>query len=121
MLKISKNKIAITRGDSGYIDIGIINLDDGTEYVLQDGDTVQAQVRTVANTGELLVDSSMENGKIYIDNNGKIVWHIVPDDTRNLDIGTYSYDVQLVTAGEDVFTFIENSPFKVTDEVTWHE
>lgn len=119
MLKISKTKISITRGDSAYIEIGINN-PDGSEYVLQDGDTVQCQVRTVANTGELLVDASFENDKLYIED-GVVVWHLLPEDTHGLDVGTYYYDVQLVTAGGDVFTFIENSIFKVTDEVTWHE
>jgi len=120
MFKISKTKIFITRGDSAYIDIGIMN-SDGSEYEFHDGDTVQAQVRTIANTGDLLVDASLENGKIYIDDNGVITWHISPEDTRDLDVGTYSYDIQLVTATGDVFTFIVASPFKVTDEVTWHE
>lgn len=119
MLKISKTKISITRGDSAYIEIGINN-PDGTEYELQDGDTVQAQVRTVANTGELLIDASIENGKLYIDD-GVITWYLTPEDTRDLNIGKYSYDVQLVTSNGDVFTFIEDSVFNVTNEVTWHE
>lgn len=119
MLKVSKNKVYITRGDSAYFDITITN-PDGSVYALNDGDTVQAQVRTIANTGELLIDASMENGKIYIENNS-IIWHLTPEDTRDLDIGTYYYDIQLVTSANDVFTFIESSPFKITDEVTWHE
>lgn len=120
MLRISKTKISITRGDSAYIEIGIKN-PDGSAYLLQDGDTVQAQVRTVANTGELLVDASIENNKMYVNDDGIVVWHLTPEDTRDLDIGDYSYDIQLVTAGGDVFTFIENSPFRITDEVTWSE
>mgnify|MGYP006916027032 CR=1 FL=1 len=120
LYKISKNKISITRGDSAYLDINIFN-EDGTAYTLHDGDTVQAQVRTEPNIGELLIDASLENGKIYVNDNGAIVWHIFPADTRNLEIGTYSYDVQIVTADGDVFTFIEDSDFRVTNEVTWHE
>lgn len=119
MLKVSKNKVFITRGDSAYLDI-TITTPDGSAYELNDGDTVQAQVRTIANTGELLIDASMDNGKIYVAD-GAVIWHLVPEDTRDLDIGTYYYDVQLVTPAGDVFTFIESSPFKITDEVTWHE
>lgn len=121
MFKVYKNRISITRGDSAYIGIRIMNPATDSDYVLQDGDAIQAQVRTIANTGELLIDASIENGKIYIDDNGVLTWRISPEDTRELDIGTYAYDVQLVTGFGDVFTFIENSPFKVTDEVTWHE
>lgn len=119
MLKISKTKISITRGDSAYIAIGINN-PDGSDYVLHDGETVECQVRTIANTGELLVDASFENGKLYMEN-GAVVWHLTPEDTRNLDIGTYYYDCQLKTPNGDIFTFIESSPFRITDEVTWHE
>lgn len=119
MLRISKTKISITRGDSAYIEIGINN-PDGTDYELQEGDTVQCQVRTMANTGELLIDASIENGKLYFEDD-VLTWHLVPEDTKDLEIGTYYYDIQLVTAAGDVFTFIENSPFKITDEVTYDE
>ena len=120
MLKISKSRISITRGDSAYIEI-FVNNQDGTPYVLEDGDTVQCQIRTRANDGELLVDASLDNGKLYIDESDTIIWHIVPADTRELDIGSYRYDVQLVTGSEDVYTFIENATFNVTDEVTFDE
>ena len=120
MLKISNTKIFITRGDSAYIDINISN-PDGSKYELQDGDSIQCQVRTAANTGMLLINASTDNEKLYVDDDGAVVWHISPEDTRGLDIGTYCYDVQLTTAVGDVFTFIDNSVFKVTDEVTWHE
>lgn len=120
MLKITNTKVFITRGDSAYIDINICNLD-GSQFTLQEGDTIQCQVRTTANTGMLLIDASMENEKLFIDDDGTVVWHISPEDTRGLEVGVYCYDVQLTTAAGDVFTFIENSVFKVTDEVTWHE
>lgn len=120
MLKISKTKISLTRGDSAYITIGIFN-DDKTEYVLNDGDTVQLQVRTAPNVGDLVIDATLDNGKLYFDEEDKLIWHIVPADTNSLSITNYYYDVQLVTSSGDVFTFIENSIFRLTDEDTWYE
>lgn len=122
MLKISKNKISITRGDSAYIEIGITKENEGIEetYVLNEGDDVRLQVRTMANTGDLLIDASLDNGKIYVDGD-TLMWHIVPDDTKSLAIGKYSYDVEIVTSAGDVYTFIEDSPFVVTNEVTRYD
>ena len=120
MLKVSKNTIFLTRGDSAYIDVSIYNLD-RSPYILNDGDTVECQIRTEPNVGRLLVDASIENGRIYVNDDGTIVWHIFPEDTRGLEIGKYSYDVQLVTANGDIFTFIEDADFNITNEVTWHE
>lgn len=121
MLKVAKTTISLTRGDSAYLALNIVNKEDRSPYVLHDGDSIQAQIRTEPNVGKLLVDASLENGKIYIDDNGTLTWHIAPEDTRDLAIGKYSYDVQITTAAGDIFTFITASDFNVTDEVTWHE
>lgn len=111
MLKISGNKISLTRGDSAYITL-TINTDNGI-YNLNDGDEVRVQVRDAPNTGELLFD-----GQIDVMDNGEIVWHILPSQTSELDVKSYYWDAQLETSNGDIFTFITSSPFKLTDEVT---
>lgn len=106
MLKISGNKISLTRGDSAYI---TLHIDD---YELNDGDVVRVQVRDVPNTGELLVEGDVDvSGE-------EIVWHIYPAQTSNLEVKTYYWDAQLETSNGDIFTFIPASPFKLLDEVT---
>ena len=106
MLKISGNKISLTRGDSAYITLSI------DDYELNDGDVVRVQIRDVPNTGELLVEGD-------VDTSGEeIVWHIYPYQTSNLEVKTYYWDAQLETANGDIFTFIPASPFKLLDEVT---
>ncbi len=122
MFTVSNNKISITRGDSAYFEVEIKQLiqEELSDYMLHEGDTVKAQVRTEPNVGDLLIDASLDNGKLYFDD-GTIIWHIIPADTKNLDVGTYWYDVELDTADGDVFTFIKNTTFKVTDEVTKDE
>lgn len=111
MLKISGNKISLTRGDSAYITLNILTKNG--EYDLADGDVVRVQVRDIPNTGELLFDGNIEIGL-----DGEIIWHIYPDQTSDLDVKTYYWDAQLQTANGDIFTFITASPFKLTDEVT---
>ena len=111
MLKISGNKISLTRGDSAYITLSI-NTDNGT-YELNDGDEVRVQVRDFPNTGELLFDGNIEMGL-----DGEIVWHIYPAQTTDLEVKTYYWDAQLETSNGDIFTFIPASPFKLLDEVT---
>lgn len=110
MLKISGNKISLTRGDSAYIAL-TINMND-SEYTLNDGDKVRIQVRNMPNTGELIFE-----GNIEISDN-LIVWHIYPDQTKSLDVTTYYWDAQLETSSGDIFTFIPASTFKLLDEVT---
>ena len=106
MLKISGNKILLTRGDSAYITLTL-------DYELQEGDEVRVQVRDFPNTGELLFEGNIEIG---IDN--EIIWHIYPSQTSNLEVKSYWWDAQLETSNGDVFTFIPASLFKLMDEVT---
>lgn len=42
---------------------------------------------------------------------------IDPEDTKNLNFGTYVYDVELTTKDGIVDTFITPSSFKITEEV----
>lgn len=110
MLKIKGNNISLTRGDSAYITL-TINTDNGT-YLLQDGDEVRVQVRDVPNTGELLFEGIVEKTE------DGVIWHILPEQTSNLDVKTYYWDAQLQTSNGDIFTFIPASAFKLLDEVT---
>ena len=116
MLKIKGSKIALTRGDSAYITLVPIMGDSDEQYELQEGDSVHAQIRTVPNTGDLLVE-----GNILLQEDGTIIWYLRPSDTRNLDIGDYYWDAQLELSNGDIFTFIPSSLFKITDEVTMYE
>lgn len=110
MLKIKGNNISLTRGDSAYITL-TINTDNGT-YSLQNGDEVRVQVRDVPNTGELLFEGIVEQAE------DGVIWHILPEQTSDLDVKTYYWDAQLQTSNGDIFTFIPASAFKLLDEVT---
>lgn len=74
------------------------------------------QVRTrEATVGELLFTGEV------MELNGKTVWHIRPEDTRDLEYGTYKYDVQIEMENGDVKTFIPISDFVVMHESTRKE
>lgn len=102
--------IKITRGDTGVIAINLKNKD-GTEYVMQTGDVLVITVKRSTYVSDVLFqkafDSSMQA-------------KIEPADTAGLSYGTYWYDVQLTTAGGDVFTVVVPHKLEVMPEVTWN-
>ena len=105
----------ITRGDSAY---PTIDSKDGSGQIIDPSElgTARVQVRTAeAGPGELLFTGEVEQ------TDSGTVWHIRPEDTRDLDYGTYKYDVQVELANGDVFTFIPISDFVVMPESTLTE
>ena len=112
MLKLSGTKISLTKGDSAYITINICK-EDGSPYILQEGDEVSIQVRHEPNGGELLF-----NGIITDVSEDKFVWHIRPEDTKDAEIKVYYWDAQIKTIEGDVYTFIPMTTLRLTDEVT---
>lgn len=111
MLKISDTKIYLTRGDSAYITLKIVD-QEGDRYELQEGDVVRCQVRDKANDGQLLFE-----GQIDIVRND-LIWHIRPEDTAGAEVKSYVWDAQIQLSNGDIFTFIAPSVFKLMDEVT---
>ncbi len=120
MLKIKKNNISITRGDSAYITIDIID-GSGNAIIPGDGDVVRCQVRDAVNDGNLLFEGEIIKNVVTQDEEEtvQIIWHIKPQDTRSADMTkSYVYDVQIEFSNGDVFTFIEAASFEIMDEVT---
>ncbi len=102
----------ITRGDSAY---PTLEAKDGSNNVINPSDlgTVRVQVREK----EATAGAVLFTGEV-MDLDGKTVWHIRPEDTRDLEYGTYKYDVQIELENGDVFTFIPISDFVVLHEST---
>ena len=86
MLKISGNKISLTRGDSAYITITPYTGEGPNRqpYELNDGDTIRAQIRTAPNIGEIVAV-----GNILYEEDGTIVWYLQPSDTKDLPVKKY--------------------------------
>lgn len=121
MLKIKKNAIYITRGDSAYITVDIYD-GSGNLIVPEDGDHVRCQVRDEVNDGTLLFEGTVLENPVTDDDGTEhmqIIWYIRPQDTRNADMTkSYVYDMQIEFENGDVFTFIQAARFNILDEVT---
>lgn len=106
MLKITKNKIQLTRGDTAQIKLAVTQ--DGQPYDFEK-DTVVFSVKTSTTTPQYIFQKTVKDGVILIR----------PEDTENLQYGSYKYDVQLTTEAGDVCTIIPPDIFEVMPEVTW--
>ena len=106
MFIITDTTIQITRGDSGYFDITLLNAD-GSTYAMQEGDVLEFTVKKNTKTEEVLIHKTGQNIEI------------LPADTKNLKYGTYTYDVQFTSAVGLVDTVITPSAFIVAEEVTF--
>lgn len=108
MFRIFKNKIFLTRGDSAIFTLSITE-NDGNEYTPQDGDEITFTVKANTETRDILIQKDASSGKIEIQ----------PEDTENLEYGSYVYDVQLKKADGYVDTIITPHEFKLEEEVTF--
>lgn len=115
MLKVSGNKVYLTRGDTGTFQLSVKDADNH-DYDFS-SDTVVFTLKRNCNDAKKLIQKTF-------DENGKI--NFTPDDTKDLDFGNYWYDVQLThVEGEGneavttVDTIIVPSTFVIGAEVNW--
>lgn len=101
---IKGKKIALTRGDTFPCEVRAYN-PDGSEYVMQPGDSVRFMLSREAG-GPTILSKQVVDGKFQLD----------PDDTNQLDFGSYFFDVQMTYANGAVDTFITEGRFTITDE-----
>lgn len=125
MLKIKKRRdqdtdlicydIYITRGDSGYIGLELV--DDHDQVIdVGDNDTIRCQVRKEPNDGEIVFNGTIEKSE------DTYVWHILPENTRGKDVAAeYWYDIEIEFSNGDVFTFVPTSKFALMSETTMVE
>lgn len=103
------NTIRLTRGDTAYLEIPIVNDITEEEYVISPDDTLTFSVKRSVKDKNVCFSKTIRGANTI---------HINPDDTRQLEFGKYKYDVQLTTAAGDVYTVIEPTCFEVLSEVT---
>lgn len=102
---------SIIRGDSADFTIHLYEVDDKGEvigeYNPEPGDTILFTVKKNTKSNDILIQKTGPN----ID--------LVPADTKDLDYGSYKYDVQLTFASGFVDTVVPPTVFKVLEEVTF--
>lgn len=95
----NRTDIRLTKGDTFAVQVDAIREDTGEIYVPVEGDTVRFAMKRCPSDDECLVYKS-----IPIDT---MILRLEADDTKDLDISPYYYDVQITFANGDVDTFIK--------------
>lgn len=106
--KIEGTTITLTRGDTLPVVVTIMCAD-GRPYIPVEGDSVRFAMKERYTDRVPLLTKD-----IPIDT---LLLVLEPDDTTNLDFGTYVYDIQLTKADGTVDTFIAKAKIKITEEV----
>lgn len=111
MLYIESDGIVrLTRGDTARLTVDITNITSEQPYIIGDKDVLTLSLKKNINDTEPTLQKVITGSSIF---------HIEPDDTKNLSFGKYKYDVQLTTESGDVYTVIEPSVFELMQEVTY--
>ena len=110
MLNISGNNIELTRGDTAYIDFVPVNAD-GSEYVIASGDHAYFRLQ---GDSVITIPCIAEVGSAFV------TLALQQSNTVGLDYKAYPYEVEIVTASNEHFTFITGGFFTVTLEIEEH-
>lgn len=108
-------EICLVRGDTLKLTLTDIKLSDGTDYVLSDTDIVYLDVKKYA-TDETPVIRKSATKEDYID--GGLPFVFLPADTVDLPIGEYYFDVRLFVDGDNIYTIIPQSKFRIVQNIT---
>lgn len=114
MLNIdNRQNITLTRGDTAYIDVTGLKNRDGTAYEFEDGDKVYFRLK-----GEqILIEKEADID--LVENTATLT--LYPDDTEDLTFTSYRYEMELVTANDEHFTFIADKNFVIGVELEVHD
>lgn len=108
MFKIKNNKISMTRGDTLKCKINVTG-PDGQEYIPEEGDKILFAVKKASTDKECLFTVDVPYDTCLL--------HIKPEDTKDLEFGTYKYDMSITLSNGDVHTFIEVTDLTLTEEI----
>ena len=110
MLVITDNEVRLTRGDNADIIVQIKDLN-GDAYTLQEGDKLLFTMKRNCKTDVIVMQKDITSDQII---------SIEHNDTKDLDYGTYYFDVQCTLADGNVYTVIEPHSFIIEKEVTFN-
>ena len=112
-MKIQGTNISMIRGDSEAIKVSCRN-ESGVDFPFTEGDIVYFTIKKSVYTEEKILQKIVTE---FTD--GVALINISPEDTRELKIGAYYYDIQLNRANGLVKTIIPPSRFTINAEVTY--
>lgn len=111
MLKVSGNKIDLTRGDTMILEVSLKD-EAGEAYIPTDTDIIYFRLKKNATSKEVLLEKEIPYDTMIL--------QLDEADTENLKFGTYYYEIELVTSENNHFTAIANEPFNITEELENH-
>lgn len=111
MLKVSGNRIELTRGDTMILEVTLQD-ETGQPYEPTESDKVYFRLKRNATAKDMFVVK-----EIPIDT---MILKLDAADTQNLKFGTYVYEIELVTSNDYHFTAIANEEFVISEELENH-
>lgn len=105
---IKKNVITITRGDTLVSKVAITDAA-GNEYVPCEEDSIRFALKQSSEDEEALIVKEIPYDTLIL--------QLDADETKQLPVGEYRYDIEITLSNGVVDTFIPWSKFKVTEEV----
>ena len=109
MYAINGNRITLTKGDSFYAIVKMVNKETGEEYIPQGNDVVRFGIKKSVKEKRCILEKVISNATLLL--------YLEPNDTENLATGSYVYDIELTYANGDKDTFINKAQFILADEV----
>lgn len=112
---ISGTDITMTRGDTLKVTIDLTQ--DGEPYIPVDGDVIRFAVKSpkmYCDKGEFVDVEPRILREVPIDTMTLV---LDPEDTKDMEFGTYVYDMEITFADGTVDTFITESKFRLKPEV----
>lgn len=105
MIKFEENTLnaEMVRGDTGSFSITLT--DNNNNSLLKNGDIIYFTLRKKI-ASPILIEK-----KITTFNNGKAEIILEPKDTKELDLGSYLYDLKWVRPDGNIDTLIPNNPY----------
>lgn len=111
MLKVSSKKIYLTRGDTAFLEISLLN-ESGEPYVPEVGDDIIFRLKQSPTSKVILIEKHIDPESMILE--------FEEDDTKNMKFATYKYEIELVTANGYHFTVIESTDFEIGVELETH-
>ena len=111
MLKVTGNKIYLTRGDTAFLEISLTD-ENGDEYTPSESDKVMFRLKKTAMSKTVLIEKEIDTSTMILE--------LEESDTKDLQFTTYVYEIEIVTGNEYHFTVIENTDFEIGPELELH-
>lgn len=107
MFNVFMNDITMTKGDDASFDVGITYENKCKRYVMQQGDALEFTAKKTAADETAVIQKTLTEMKLVL----------AAADTKELDAGSYRYDLQIAFADGRVQTVAVGN-FVLEEEIT---